>query len=90
MAEVEDTLAPSSVSGSGVYGVDSAWVEGNKAPESAIHYANEEILRVSIKSFIFDRRRRNFKGKVVILRVDQRKVALRLLHILSGWNEKHL
>ena len=87
--EVEDTLVPSGTSGSDVYGVDTAWVEENKVPESAIHDANEEILRVSIKSFIFDRRRHDFKGNIVILRVDQCKVALRLLHILPGCNEKH-
>ena len=88
--EVEDTPAPWSTKGSRVYGLDTPWVEGNKASGYAIEYANKEILRVSIKGFVLNRRRRDFKGKLAILRVDQRTVALQLFHSLLGWNKTHL
>ena len=82
--KVGDPLAPSSTKGSRVCGLDTPWVEGSKDSEYVI------ILRVSIKGFVVNRRKHDFKGKVAILRVDQRKVALQLFHSLLGWNETHL
>ena len=85
--EMGDTLAPTSNSGSGVYGPDTASVEGVNTSKSIteplavytdVHDTNEEILRVSIKGFAIGRWRSDRKGEVlIIVRAGQRKVALR-------------
>ncbi len=83
--EVEDTLKPSGTSGSGLYGIDSASVKSDKASESLIHDANEEILlRLSVRGFYFSWSRDNGFEDIVILRAGHRKVAIRLLDVKAS------
>ena len=90
--EVEDTLVPSHTSGSGVYGVDSTLIEGDKASKPPVHDAKEEILRLPVKDFKL-RWGKNTNWKyIVILRAGHRKVAihpLRNQHSLLGREKKH-
>ena len=78
-AGVKDTLAPSSISGSGVYGLNTAWVEGNKASKSPVHDTKEEILRLRVKGSNLRRGKNTGWENIVILRARHRKVAIHLL-----------
>ena len=92
--EVEDTLAPSGISGSGVYGVDTASVKGDNAskPVTELPAVYTRDFLPSPVTSIHDtneeilrlsvkgvvHRTSERKGEVVIFRAAQRKVALRL------------
>ena len=83
-AEVGNTQESSGVSGSGLYGVDTASVKEDKASESLIRDNDEEILRLSIQGFNSRRLRHNGWEKIVILRAGHRKVAIQLLDIIGS------
>ena len=90
--EVGDTWAPSDTSGSGVFGADSASVDGDNASKSAVNDAEEEILRLRVRGFRLGREKYTTWQKVVILRAGHRKVAIRLLsdkHSLLGRDKEH-
>ena len=79
--EVGNTLKPSGVSGSGLYGVDSASVKEYKASESLIRDDDKETLRLSIQGFNFSRREFSCWEDVLIYRAGHRKVEIQPLYI---------
>ena len=85
---VEHTLRPSDTSDSGLYGVDTASVKGDKAFESLIRDDDKEILRLSIRGFNLSRSRRFFDEpsweKIVILPAGHRTVVIQLLDNLDS------
>ena len=90
-AEVGDTLVPSDTSGSGVFGADTASVEGDNTSKSAVDDTKEEILRLRVMGFRLGRNKYTKYTtwqNVVILRAGHRKVAIRDQHSLLGRDEE--
>ena len=82
--KVEDTLEPSGVSGSGLYGTDTASVKGDRSSESLISDDDTEILRLSIQGFDFGRAGPSSWEDIVIYRAGHRKVEIQLLDNLDS------
>ena len=82
--EVGNTLEPSGVSGSGLYGVDTASIKEYKASESLIRDDDKEILRLSIQGFNLSGSGFSDWEDVVIHRAGHRKVEIQLLDNLDS------
>ena len=93
VSSISGSTRATSISGSGVYGVGTAWVKGDKASKSPVHDAKKDILQFTVKGFNLRKGKNTDWEDIVILRAGHRKVEIHLSsisHSLPGLEKTSL